>query len=68
MLQYLVILVILIAQQTNANIDSKRLYDDLMSGYNKLIRPVTNNSYVFFFSNIKYLLFIYCLYIFFYII
>jgi len=31
---------------TMANSDAKRLYDDLLrkSGYNKLIRPVTNNT------------------------
>lgn len=28
----------------NANSDAKRLYDDLMSSYNSLIRPVANNS------------------------
>lgn len=27
-----------------ANNDAKRLYDDLMSSYNSLIRPVANNS------------------------
>lgn len=27
-----------------ANPDAKRLYDDLMSSYNSLIRPVANNS------------------------
>ncbi|KAG8188793.1 hypothetical protein JTE90_009186 [Oedothorax gibbosus] len=27
-----------------ANPDAKRLYDDLMSSYNRLIRPVSNNS------------------------
>lgn len=27
-----------------ANSDSKRLYDDLLSNYNRLIRPVGNNS------------------------
>ena len=27
-----------------ANPDAKRLYDDLLSDYNKLIRPVGNNS------------------------
>lgn len=26
------------------NPDAKRLYDDLMSSYNSLIRPVANNS------------------------
>lgn len=28
----------------SANSDAKRLYDDLMSSYNSLIRPVANNS------------------------
>ena len=27
-----------------ANSDAKRLYDDLLSNYNRLIRPVGNNS------------------------
>lgn len=27
-----------------ANPDAKRLYDDLMSSYNSMIRPVVNNS------------------------
>ena len=27
-----------------ANPDAKRLYDDLMSNYNQLVRPVENNS------------------------
>lgn len=27
-----------------ANGDAKRLYDDLMNGYNSVIRPVGNNS------------------------
>ena len=26
----------------NANPDAKRLYDDLLSNYNKLVRPVVN--------------------------
>ena len=26
------------------NPDAKRLYDDLLSNYNKLVRPVVNNS------------------------
>jgi hypothetical protein len=29
---------------TVANPDAKRLYDDLLSNYNRLIRPVGNNS------------------------
>lgn len=27
-----------------ANPDTKRLYDDLLSNYNRLIRPVANNT------------------------
>lgn len=27
-----------------ANPDTKRLYDDLLSNYNRLIRPVINNT------------------------
>lgn len=30
--------------QCEANPDAKRLYDDLLSNYNRLIRPVGNNS------------------------
>lgn len=37
------IMLISIAMVT-ANPDAKRLYDDLMSSYNSLIRPVANNS------------------------
>jgi len=29
---------------TSANPDAKRLYDDLLSTYNRLIRPVSNNT------------------------
>lgn len=29
---------------TAANPDAKRLYDDLLSTYNRLIRPVSNNT------------------------
>lgn len=31
-------------KQFEANPDAKRLYDDLLSNYNRLIRPVVNNS------------------------
>lgn len=31
-------------QSINANPDAKRLYDDLLSNYNRLIRPVSNNT------------------------
>jgi hypothetical protein len=32
----------LLIKATNA--DSKRLYDDLITGYNRLVRPVGNNT------------------------
>lgn len=32
------------APQITANPDAKRLYDDLLSNYNRLIRPVSNNT------------------------
>lgn len=38
------LIVVAIATQTQANPDAKRLYDDLMSSYNAMIRPVGNNS------------------------
>lgn len=31
-------------KQCEANPDAKRLYDDLLSNYNRLIRPVINNT------------------------
>ena len=31
-------------QRIEANPDAKRLYDDLLSNYNRLIRPVSNNT------------------------
>lgn len=31
-------------KQMEANPDAKRLYDDLLSNYNRLIRPVVNNT------------------------
>lgn len=31
-------------KQPEANPDAKRLYDDLLSNYNRLIRPVVNNT------------------------
>lgn len=31
-------------QRAQGNVDAKRLYDDLLNGYNSLIRPVGNNS------------------------
>ncbi|XP_073814825.1 nicotinic acetylcholine receptor alpha2 [Musca autumnalis] len=37
-------LLILLCQSVQANPDAKRLYDDLLSNYNRLIRPVSNNT------------------------
>lgn len=31
-------------EECQANPDAKRLYDDLLSNYNRLIRPVSNNN------------------------
>lgn len=31
-------------ETVHANPDAKRLYDDLLSNYNRLIRPVSNNT------------------------
>lgn len=43
-----IILVILlhsiIVREINGNPDAKRLYDDLLSNYNRLIRPVSNHT------------------------
>lgn len=38
------ILGIIFNRLISANPDAKRLYDDLLSNYNRLIRPVGNNS------------------------
>ena len=40
----LITILITFSVQTTANPDAKRLYDDLLSDYNRLIRPVGNNS------------------------
>ena len=42
----LFILLGILTAVANANPDAKRLYDDLLSHYNRLIRPVSNNSEV----------------------
>lgn len=39
-----VIVLCVYALSAEGNPDAKRLYDDLMSSYNRLIRPVVNNS------------------------
>jgi len=36
--------ILYLAPPTSANPDAKRLYDDLLSNYNRLIRPVANNT------------------------
>jgi nicotinic acetylcholine receptor len=35
---------LLIQPASCGNPDAKRLYDDLLSNYNKIVRPVVNNS------------------------
>ncbi|CAO1439021.1 unnamed protein product [Diamesa serratosioi] len=39
-----IIILFLLVNYTTANPDAKRLYDDLLSNYNRLIRPVSNNT------------------------
>ena len=38
------LLLALLATAVQSNPDAKRLYDDLLSNYNRLIRPVANNT------------------------
>ncbi|KAJ9598724.1 hypothetical protein L9F63_010594, partial [Diploptera punctata] len=42
----MVLLVLLgcVSTPSRGNPDAKRLYDDLLSNYNRLIRPVSNNT------------------------
>ncbi|XP_017478036.1 PREDICTED: acetylcholine receptor subunit alpha-like 1 [Rhagoletis zephyria] len=42
--EQLVLVALLVLLVVQGNPDAKRLYDDLMSSYNKLVRPVQNNS------------------------
>ncbi|XP_037953579.1 acetylcholine receptor subunit alpha-like 2 [Teleopsis dalmanni] len=42
---YIFLLMTLLCETVNANPDAKRLYDDLLSNYNRLIRPVSNNNH-----------------------
>lgn len=44
MLQIHLMLLIATIGICSGNPDAKRLYDDLLSNYNRLIRPVTNNT------------------------
>ena len=37
-------IILLGLQHVQPNPDAKRLYDDLLSNYNRLIRPVANNT------------------------
>lgn len=41
-----ILMVAALVTDVRANPDAKRLYDDLLSHYNRLIRPVSNNSEV----------------------
>lgn len=47
-LKIVTVLVIQLLAQRDVNVagnpDAKRLYDDLLSNYNRLIRPVSNNT------------------------
>lgn len=38
------VIIVSLLSFTQANPDAKRLYDDLLSNYNRLIRPVSNNT------------------------
>lgn len=38
------ILHLIVVREITGNPDAKRLYDDLLSNYNRLIRPVSNNT------------------------
>lgn len=47
MIELLVLTVVLVSfhvPDSDCNPDAKRLYDDLLSNYNRLIRPVSNNT------------------------
>lgn len=39
-----IVLLCMVIGSVWANPDAKRLYDDLLSNYNRLIRPVSNNT------------------------
>lgn len=38
------VIIVSLLSCVQANPDAKRLYDDLLSNYNRLIRPVSNNT------------------------
>lgn len=41
---YLITILAIFVDFSLCNPDAKRLYDDLLSNYNRLIRPVSNNT------------------------
>lgn len=41
---YLITILVFFVDFSLCNPDAKRLYDDLLSNYNRLIRPVSNNT------------------------
>lgn len=41
---YVLFFCLVLIESVNSNPDAKRLYDDLLSNYNRLIRPVSNNT------------------------
>lgn len=43
-LKWVIIVSSFLTIDVQANPDAKRLYDDLLSNYNRLIRPVSNNT------------------------
>lgn len=43
-IQTLLVFLVLDLREVICNPDAKRLYDDLLSTYNRLIRPVSNNT------------------------
>ncbi|XP_024935608.1 acetylcholine receptor subunit alpha-L1 isoform X2 [Cephus cinctus] len=43
-LQFGIVVLSILARNSLGNPDAKRLYDDLLSNYNRLIRPVSNNT------------------------
>lgn len=44
MISRLLLFFLFVIIRIHANPDAKRLYDDLLSNYNRLIRPVSNNT------------------------
>ncbi|RWS19330.1 Acetylcholine receptor subunit alpha-like 1 [Leptotrombidium deliense] len=40
----ILIIIVCLMRKSQSNPDAKRLYDDLMSDYNRIVRPVINDS------------------------